>query len=75
MDNSIYRRMTKPEREVAGYLKEVGLRWEFERQSVSSMKTDSNSVDTDNAALHRNEYTERHPSKLADIHHPRRQIL
>ena len=27
---STYARMTKPEREVANYLKEVGLRWEFE---------------------------------------------
>lgn len=28
--NSIYNRMTKPEREVADYLKERNLRWEFE---------------------------------------------
>jgi len=37
-------------------------------QSVPSMKTDSNSLGTDIAALLRNEYIADHPSKLVHYH-------
>ena len=37
-------------------------------QGFTSMKTDSNSLGTDTAALLPNAYTERRPSTLADYH-------